>query len=265
MKKVLLVLGMTALFCGADAQSIILQDNFESGYTDGVSISEVDEGWQYWGDGFTMPAKNVSGEGAEGDDWYARMEHGGVANFAVIQRVYELMAGETYEYKIWVKPDLSGQKGSLKLEVINTADANAVVAGPVKIAGAGMQWEELTIAYTAEATQNYAFRLTKTWGTDGASFDNVELICTTCTSTSIDSSSLSDKVKVYPNPATDIINISATDVDIAEVLLLDLTGKAVYQSASTEPISVSSLPKGLYVLKLEAANGDSSTSKVMIK
>jgi hypothetical protein len=265
MKKLLLLFGLAAIFSGIKGQTILFSDDFEAGYTDGLSISDVDAAWQYWGSGFTVPAKNVTGSGAGGDHWYARMERGGADNFAVVQRVFELTSGETYEYRIWVLPDAAGQKGAYKLEVIDIADNNTDVSGDVKLVGAGTDWEELVVTYTAAKTQNYGFRLTKTWGNQGASFDNVVFTCTTCTATDMKEPSLTDKIKIYPTPATDIINISATDVEIVEVTLLDLTGKTIYKSISAESISVSNLPKSLYVLKLKTSLGETVTKKVMLK
>lgn len=83
--------------------------------------------------------------------------------------------------------------------------------------------------------------------------------------TTINKAHLYRQVKLYPNPSSDIINIDAVGIDIAEVELLDLTGKVVYQSNTMAPIHVSDFPKGLYVLMLEIANGDTSTHKVMVK
>lgn len=93
--------------------------------------------------------------------------------------------------------------------------------------------------------------------------DNIAI--TDNTATKMDAPDLNNKVKVFPNPATDVINISASDLDITEVELLDLTGKVVYKSVSIESISVSDLPKSLYVLKLKTGKGTTVTRKVMVK
>ncbi|MBK3516150.1 T9SS type A sorting domain-containing protein [Carboxylicivirga marina] len=85
------------------------------------------------------------------------------------------------------------------------------------------------------------------------------------TPTSIHSSTLSSKVRIYPNPATEVINIEAVEAEITEVQLLDLTGKVVYKSNTTDAINVSSLSKGFYVVKMEAADGEVCTNKILIK
>lgn len=259
MKKFLLLFGMAAFFCGMKAQTTIDEEDFETGYVNGESILGVN-GWQGWGTDFVFPATNVVGGGAEGTDWYARMETTTTTGWAVTQRVYELTVNQTYEYTIWIKPDVEGQIGAYKLEVIDP-DGNAVVGPAVK--GSGGDWQALTIVYTATATKNYAFRLTKGWGNAGVSMDNISLVQTTATD--INAQTIADKVTVYPNPATDVINIAATDVDIASVELMALTGAVVYKSNATTAINVSELSKGLYILKLETATGEVSTQKVMIK
>ncbi|TLX78196.1 T9SS type A sorting domain-containing protein [Labilibacter sediminis] len=260
MKKILLLFTLMAICSGMFAQVTIYSEDFENGYTDGQDITGFDY-WQTWGNEYTFTATNEAGVGAENSNWYVKMQRG-TLDFAVAQRVYELTAGETYEYKIWIKPDAAGQIGSLKLEVIDVVAGTAVVAGPIK--GTGGEWQELTVSYTAATTQNYGFRLTKVWGNQGASFDNVSLTCTTCTPTDIDSNTLQDVISIYPNPTSDVINIYS-DAEIEGVVLISVTGKQVYQSVTTEPINVSDLPQGVYVLQVKTIDGTVSSQKVMIK
>src|SRR5690554_5314569 len=68
-----------------------------------------------------------------------------------------------------------------------------------------------------------------------------------------------DNLNVYPNPATDVVNISADLISIvdAKVELYDMAGKRVYENSglfnNTDKASVdmSSLDPGVYLLKLE--------------
>ena len=75
-------------------------------------------------------------------------------------------------------------------------------------------------------------------------------------------------LKIYPNPASDIINISSGQAP-ERVEVLDVSGKKV-QTLNNDgkvkelSLNISSLPEGLYVLKVYTENGVTS-SKVMIK
>jgi len=58
--------------------------------------------------------------------------------------------------------------------------------------------------------------------------------------------------KVYPNPVSSFLKISSTHTDINEYQLLAIDGRTllVGRSLNDEAINVSSLPKGLYLLKV---------------
>lgn len=68
--------------------------------------------------------------------------------------------------------------------------------------------------------------------------------------------------KMYPNPASDILNLRADEV-IDEVEIVDLSGKTVYRSNGTTEelrIPVASLEQGIYMIRV-SVNGEYSVSK----
>ncbi|MGB6084939.1 T9SS type A sorting domain-containing protein [Moheibacter sp.] len=71
-------------------------------------------------------------------------------------------------------------------------------------------------------------------------------------------------VSVYPNPVKDILNISTKNVDVKEVTVLSLSGQVVASSKSNS-VNLSSLPAGVYVVKVVDAKGNVTTSKVVKK
>jgi hypothetical protein len=72
------------------------------------------------------------------------------------------------------------------------------------------------------------------------------------------------KVSVYPNPTSDVINLSST-VGIQSISITNLAGSEVWSgSASQFPINVSSFAKGIYLVNIFSADGV-KTEKVMIK
>lgn len=79
----------------------------------------------------------------------------------------------------------------------------------------------------------------------------------------------SDVLKVYPNPASDVLNISVPGLKAgtqSTIRVVDLKGTVMMEekiTASLQQISIAKLPKGVYMLKL--TNGDKVTTSKFIK
>lgn len=70
-------------------------------------------------------------------------------------------------------------------------------------------------------------------------------------------------ISVYPNPATDVLNISTT-LDITTLEMFDILGKQVLSAENIKTINVNQLNAGVYLLKITTNKG-SLTKKVMIE
>ena len=73
-------------------------------------------------------------------------------------------------------------------------------------------------------------------------------------------------VSVYPNPSEGIINVTNTNNNDNTIVVLDVTGKVVYQGSvnSTTSIDLSSNGSGIYFVEVSNENG-SIVEKVVIK
>ena len=73
-------------------------------------------------------------------------------------------------------------------------------------------------------------------------------------------------VSVYPNPAHDNITVQTTNVTgISQTVLLDMSGKQVMATlivSGNQSIDISSLPSGMYMLKVTMGNGVKQVIKV---
>lgn len=261
MKKnytIILVLFALVFTFSLRAQMVLLDENFETGYTDETEIQTTDASWFVVGIDFTFPAKNIAASGAESSDWYARLERGGSEGYAHVEKNVTLVAGETYEFKGWVLPDVSGQKNAYSLRVLDGATIKVESAKPVT----GTIWEELSANYVAEESKVYKFRLVKNWGANGASFDNVSVVCTTC-ATASSSENDSFEFGVFPNPVENILSIQ-TDEEIASAEIVNLMGQTIkVLQLNVKNIDVSSLISGVYVVKLTNLNGGVSLKKII--
>lgn len=66
------------------------------------------------------------------------------------------------------------------------------------------------------------------------------------------SSGETNNMKIYPNPASEVVKIISSGTSIPKYEIFDLTGKEVMQGVGTQ-ITVQALPEGIYVLKCETA------------
>ncbi|QES93958.1 T9SS type A sorting domain-containing protein [Empedobacter brevis] len=76
-----------------------------------------------------------------------------------------------------------------------------------------------------------------------------------------------NKIVVFPNPVTDVLNLSYDKI-INEVSVFDVTGKNVFHKnikAKTSKINLSKLVSGVYIVKAETIDGDIKTFKIIKK
>ncbi|SEQ80244.1 peptide-N-glycosidase F-related protein [Epilithonimonas lactis] len=73
--------------------------------------------------------------------------------------------------------------------------------------------------------------------------------------------SSSSKLSIYPNPAKDLVNID-TSSKVSKVTIFSIDGKQLLEDSSTK-INVSKLQSGVYLMKIDFADGKSSTQKIV--
>lgn len=71
-------------------------------------------------------------------------------------------------------------------------------------------------------------------------------------------------LKVYPNPATDIVTVSA-DRKIENITVIDMSGKKVQSFKADKQINVSALAKGTYILQVYYGGGAVENTKLIKK
>ena len=89
------------------------------------------------------------------------------------------------------------------------------------------------------------------------------------TPTSITDATVNNSLKVYPNPAKEVLNVSFDAANGATVNLTDLAGHSVYTSSTSAgsnnmTINTSGIQTGMYILNVATENGN-STRKVSIR
>jgi endo-1,3(4)-beta-glucanase len=79
----------------------------------------------------------------------------------------------------------------------------------------------------------------------------------------IDTPELAASVRMYPNPATDMVHFASETADITKVEIYSLLGAKVMEAA-TDSVNISGLPKGMYIARIVAGN-TSATKKLVIE
>lgn len=113
-------------------------------------------------------------------------------------------------------------------------------------------------SYTVETTNNYLLEVTL----NGCM---AESSCTSITFLSNNSFELEQKVKLYPNPTSSIINIDLGDIQNATAKVYDLNGRELQTATigTTATIDIANYAKGIYLLKLVTDKG--TLTKQIIK
>ena len=69
-------------------------------------------------------------------------------------------------------------------------------------------------------------------------------------------------VKVYPNPATNFIKVSAENATIKNIELYTILGKKIMTSIKND-LNIENLVNGVYVLKIQSKKGDFATKRII--
>jgi hypothetical protein len=79
---------------------------------------------------------------------------------------------------------------------------------------------------------------------------------------SINEYALQDKVKVFPNPFHEVLQIESS-VSFKTMALYDLLGKQIISQAFTKELNTSNLARGMYLLRLYTEDGEVVVKKVV--
>jgi len=73
-------------------------------------------------------------------------------------------------------------------------------------------------------------------------------------------SEISNEVSIYPNPATDVLNVVVESAEVQNVIIYNVDGKIVVSEANpSTAINVAELPAGAYIVEVSTINGNSRT------
>ena len=102
--------------------------------------------------------------------------------------------------------------------------------------------------------------------------ETLAITLTRATTLSIDNLDKNVEMTIYPNPATNFINIKSTNANVnnANITVLDITGKQLYNrdlklNGTVQSINISNYNSGIYILKIVDLDNNATTIKRVVK
>ncbi len=200
---------------------------------------------------------------------------GNLCSRRIYQRVNGLTVGVQYTFSVEVRSEATGTP--VEMYILNTEIADEVgintngssdtaVDGFLNYTNTALNvWETATFSFTASDT--FAVVYLRSLNTinemDEVFFDNFSLVSSTA---SVNDFSISN-IKLFPNPAKDILTIQTTNgIKIASVEVFDILGKQIIKSElQNNTLNVSELTQGMYIVKMISEEGNSISQKVVIE
>lgn len=210
----------------------------------------------------STPANYADSDTGAGTSMYTFNSTTAAANSWAYSRAISLAAGETVSlgFKTRLYP-IATTADDMALDVtvgtIQTSTGQTTVLDSFVITGTDA-YTPHTASFTAPTAGVYyfGFHNNSPQGTNSTVmfFDTLDI-----TSTLSNNDFLASKVSVYPNPTSNVVNISSTiNATIGKVDMTDMNGrtvKSVNVNATEGQISVSDLATGIYMMKITTDQG----------
>ncbi|WP_284651750.1 T9SS type A sorting domain-containing protein [Flavobacterium terrisoli] len=81
----------------------------------------------------------------------------------------------------------------------------------------------------------------------------------------VSESELNSSIKLYPNPATSVLNIESSLLPITKVEFYSILGNKVLETSNIETINIENLSSGMYMVKMYAENNRFVTRKLVVE
>ena len=82
---------------------------------------------------------------------------------------------------------------------------------------------------------------------------------------SINENAKETSINIFPNPASDVLNIESKDITIITYKIIDVNGKTIQTNKANKSIEIDNLPAGIYILQLFDSSNSLVFSQKFIK
>lgn len=153
-----------------------------------------------------------------------------------------------------------GERYAVYVSTTNTEVASFTKISQGNYIVAPIEWTLNTYNLDAYANQNIYVAI-RSLSVDEFIFMVDDFKVTTATLSTNDFAST--HFNIYPNPATDVINISSkTGIEVNGVKIIDLNGRIVKTAGNVTSLSVGDLSVGVYMVQIETNSGTATTKIV---
>lgn len=298
MKKTLLFAMLLGTVISSKAQTTIFEDSFET-YTDFAianvgnwTLIDVDLKNTYGFNGATFTNTGVPKafivfnpnattpvlENTTTSNWSAKTGNKSMISFASVASPWNndwlispqiTLGSEGNVVKFWAKScdaEYGNERFKVGISTTGTTPANFTIISPGAFVSnpSTAQWVEYT--YTLDASYNnqqvYIGINCISQDQFGFAIDDFKV---TTTGTASNDQFFKENFNIYPNPTSDVLNISAINgLEYQEVSIVDLTGRKIKSVLNSTSIDVSDLASGTYIINILTSEGK-ATSKFIKK
>lgn len=161
--------------------------------------------------------------------------------------------GNKFFYSIETSKSIPGPLSITKMD--STMGSYCTLTPSISVTSVGGPTHNLngtTTTFTAVPSVTMA-----TVSTTVTSISNFSVIVNSCLSLNIKDLNLEQQISLYPNPASNLLNINtSTDFSIIASTIFDVTGKLVSSNKHQISIDVSKLNAGIYFIKVQTDKGE---------
>lgn len=177
-------------------------------------------------------------------------------------------AGETYTVRFWYKSDDESLRFKnwfqWRTEVGGGTNIveNVTTFQPADDLLPVTEWTEVVVTEVApENAQAIRINFRNYKNSTGVLIDNVVLHVGEPTSTQKNNI---EGLSIYPNPASDMVNVVSNSLSNKDITITDLLGKTVLTDNVNQSVNISSLKSGVYMMQI-TQDGKSATRKLIVK
>ena len=269
MKKFYTAIAIVAMAFTVQAQTLLNENGSLETWEDGTMAPE---GW------FFSPSNlsngiisKVEGDAQDGNisvKIEARAASSGNNNGGL--QDIEVTAGETYTVSFWYKSEGSelNFRHWFQWRTLNEEGANVNLPENVETFQpedshvAVSEWTEVVVSEVApEGAVGIRVNFRNYANSSDIYLDNVKVYQGEPTSTQKNNI---EGLSIYPNPASDVVNVISNSLSNKDIVITDLLGKTVLKANVSQSVNVSSLKSGVYMMQI-TQDGKSATRKLIVK
>lgn len=225
-------------------------------YASGLDNSVQLAGWTIFGGANQGLGNNAAAAQSPAGYWiFNTAAAPGPNNNWLFAPAMSLQAGEQVTVSFYHRASTTARTLRVTVGNNNTvaAQTTQLLSTPIAV---GASWTQVTVpVFTAPSAGTYYFGFNDNSTATPATATSMRLDTFNFTSVLASDSFTLSGVRMYPNPAKDVLNIQSETEVLTKVSIADLNGRVVREvTNNVSQISLGNLAKGIYMVTIESAN-----------